>query len=144
MFETVMHEYFFQFLLLIVCAAATAIGFGCRKLYKRHIDSLEKEAVAFSAAAFVEQTFKDLHGIQKLQEALKAAEILLASKGIRFSAAEMKILIEAAVGQFNDAFNREDLNGNHYADSDSAGKSIQNEDEFGAFDFDTEEEPVTI
>lgn len=107
MFKTIMHEYSFQILLLIVCAAATAIGFGCRELYKRHIDSQEKEAVAFSAAAFVEQTFKNLHGVQKLQQALEAAEILLAARGIKFSAAEMKILIEAAVGQFNDAFNRD-------------------------------------
>lgn len=107
MFETIMHEYSFQILLLIVCAVATAIGFDCRELYKRHIDSQEKEAVAFSAAAFVEQVFHNLHGIQKMNKALETAETLLASRGIKFSAAEMMILIEAAVGQFNDAFNRD-------------------------------------
>lgn len=107
MFETMMHEYFFQMLLLIVCAGAAALGYGCRKLYKQHVDSQEKEAVAVSAAAFVEQTFKNLHGREKLMKALETARTLLAERGIRFSAAEMEILIEAAVGQFNDAFNRE-------------------------------------
>ena len=107
MFETMMHEYFFQMLALIVCAAAAALGYGCRKIYKQHVDSQEKEAIAISAAAFVEQTFKNLHGYDKLMKALETARTLLAERGIRFSAAEMKILIEAAVGRFNDAFNRD-------------------------------------
>ena len=106
MFETMMHEYFFQMLLLIVCAAAAALGYECRRIYKKHIDSQEKEAVANSAAAFVEQTFKNLHGYEKLMKALEAARKLLAARGIPFSAEEMKILIEAAVGRFNDAFKR--------------------------------------
>lgn len=107
MFETMMHEYFFQMLVLIACAAAAALGYGCRKIYKKHVDSQEKEAIAISAAAFVEQTFKNLHGYDKLMKALETARTLLAERGIRFSAAEMEILIEAAVGQFNDAFNRD-------------------------------------
>ena len=107
MFETMMHEYFFQMLVLIVCAAAAALGYGCRKIYKQHVNSQEKEAIAISAAASVEQTFKNLHGREKLRKALETARTLLAERGIRFSAAEMEILIEAAVGQFNDAFNRE-------------------------------------
>lgn len=141
MFETIMHEYFFQILLLIVCAAAAAIGFGCRKLYKRHIDSQEKEAVAFSAAAFVEQVFHNLHGVQKMNKALETAETLLASRGIKFSAAEMKILIEAAVGQFNDAFNRDEV----YADS---RKTLETGDEDAGEDVpadcDAEGEPIYI
>lgn len=107
MFETMMHEYAFQLLFLIVCAIAAAFGYGCRKIYKRHINSQEKEAVAFSAAAFVEQTFKNLHGYDKLMKAMETARVLLEKRGIKFSADEMKILIVAAVGQFNDAFNRD-------------------------------------
>lgn len=107
MFETMMHEYFFQMLALIVCAGTAALGYGCRKLYKQHVDSQEKEAVAVSAAAFVEQTFRNLHGYDKLMKAMDTARVLLAKRGIKFSAEEMKILIVAAVGQFNDAFNRD-------------------------------------
>lgn len=107
MFETMMHEYAFKLLLLMVCAIAAAVGLGCREIYKRHVDSEEKEAIASAAAAFVEQTFKNLHGYDKLMQALDAARVLLAERGIKFSAEEMKILIVAAVGQFNDAFNRD-------------------------------------
>lgn len=110
MFETMMHEYAFKLLFLMVCAIAAAVGFGCRKIYKRHVDSEEKEAIASAAAAFVEQAFKNLHGYDKLMQALDAARVLLAERGIKFSAEEMKILIEAAVGQFNDVFNRDAFN----------------------------------
>lgn len=60
----------------------------------------------FSAAAFVEQAFRQLHGYEKLEKALETASVLLEKRGIPFSTEEMKILIESAVGQFNDAFFR--------------------------------------
>lgn len=135
MFETMMHEYAFEMLVLLVCAIAAAFGYGCRKIYKQHINSQEKEAVAFSAAAFVEQTFKNLHGYDKLMKAMETARVLLAKRGIKFSAEEMKILIVAAVGQFNDAFNR---------DLDEGGSRTMetgNEDE-PASDDEVEDDPI--
>ena len=51
-----------------------------------------------------EQIWKDIHGAEKLQKAMETAEILLKKKGIDFDAEEMKILIEAAVAEFNGAF----------------------------------------
>jgi hypothetical protein len=55
----------------------------------------------------VEQVWKDIHGEEKLQRALEAAEILLRKKGIPFDADEMMILIEAAVAEFNGVFHKE-------------------------------------
>ena len=82
MFETMMHEYFFQMLVLIVCAAAAALGYGCRKLYKQHVDSQEKEAIAISAAAFVEQTFRNLHGYDKLMKENPGKAMTIAVNGM--------------------------------------------------------------
>lgn len=52
----------------------------------------------------VEQIYKDLHGEEKLNKALEAAAEMLAEKGITLSAFEMRMMIEAAVGEFNGVF----------------------------------------
>lgn len=122
MFQIFMKEYGFKLLLLIVCAVAGMLGYGCKKIYQRHVDSEEKEAVANYAALFTEQVFKELHGHEKLTEALGIAREMLAKRGIRFDEEEMKILMEAAVGNFNDAFNGTALN-TAGDQADEAGKT---------------------
>ena len=47
-----------------------------------------------------------LHGADRLTKALETAESLLKKKGIDFDAEEMRILIEAALAEFNDAFKK--------------------------------------
>jgi len=64
----------------------------------------------------VEQTWKTLHGPEKMKEALKTAEALLKKKGIDFDAEEMEVLIEAAVAEFNDVF-RKPINDEGTADA---------------------------
>ena len=54
----------------------------------------------------LEQAWKTLHGADKLQKALDTAQVLLAKKGIHFDAVEMKVYIEAAVAEFNEAFKK--------------------------------------
>lgn len=107
--ETILNNFTFRLLLLLVITAAAIVGTQAKVLYKKHVNSEEKEAAAHSAAMFVEQVYKDLHGAEKLEKALDAASELLKKRGIRFDREEMKILIEAAVGSFNDAFNRDFL-----------------------------------
>ena len=63
------------------------------------------EILARNAVMFVEQTYKDLHGDDKLNEALKALSLMLARWKIKISAEEMKVMLEAAVGKFNQVFN---------------------------------------
>lgn len=135
MFETMMHDYAFRIILLIVCALATWIGLTTRKLYKTHVDNEEKEAVATAAALFVEQVFRELHGRDKLDAALDTARTLLEARGIRFSTEEMEILIQAAVGQFNDAFNSEKQN-------EGAGKTLETGEEEDSMIDDLLEDPT--
>lgn len=54
----------------------------------------------------VEQMYKECHGQEKLDLALQGASEMLASKGIEISEFELKYLIESAVGEFNDVFNK--------------------------------------
>ena len=73
---------------------------------KRILDTPLKVQLAKIAVQFVEQTCKHLHGAEKLNAALETLAELLAQKKINATAAEMKILIEAAVAEFNKVFEK--------------------------------------
>ena len=51
-----------------------------------------------------EQLYKDLHGEEKYSKAVEAATQILLDKGIQISELEIKMLIEAAVSEFNNTF----------------------------------------
>lgn len=82
------------------------IGIAIKNLCTKYINDKTKKAVAKSAVQFVEQVYKELHGDDKLNEALKATEEMLAEKGIAISALELRVLVEAAVAEFNKAFEK--------------------------------------
>ena len=62
--------------------------------------------VAMVVVQFVEQAYKDLHGEEKLSAALATLSELLAEKKIYATETEMKVLIEAAVAEFNEVFRK--------------------------------------
>lgn len=90
----------------ILTAIAGYLGIVVKNLYTKYINDKTKKDVAETCVKAVEQLYKDLHGEEKLQKALEAASEMLAIKGISISEVEMRLLIEAAVAEFNDAFNR--------------------------------------
>ena len=59
-----------------------------------------------TAVRFVEQCWNTLHGADKLAKALETDEILLKKKGIDFDSEEMMYIIEAAVAEMNEVFNK--------------------------------------
>ena len=52
----------------------------------------------------VEQIYKDLNGPEKFEMALQSMTDILNEKGITITALEARMLIEAAVGEFNNVF----------------------------------------
>lgn len=91
----------------ILTAIAGYIGIVVKNLYQKYINDKTKQDVAKTVVQAVEQMYKDLHGDEKLQKALEAASDMLMTKGISISDIELRMLIEAAVAEFNDAFNSE-------------------------------------
>lgn len=106
MLEYFISNYGFAIFGLILCAIAGCLGHGAKRIYTRYVNDETKAAIAKTAAAFVEQVWKNIHGPEKLQKALETAEALLKKKGIDFDAEEMEVLIEAAVAEFNEAFKK--------------------------------------
>lgn len=90
----------------ILCAIFGTLGHAAKRLYTSYINTKEKQSVARTVAAFVQQAWKDIHGTEKMGKALDTAAQLLKNKGIDYDAAEMRILIEAAVAEFNGAFRK--------------------------------------
>ena len=104
MFAEFINEYGLQLIYAVITAIAGYIGIVVKNLVTKYINDKTKRAVAKSAVKFVEQVYKDIHGEEKLREALKAASDMLAEKGIAITDLELRVLVEAAVLEFNKAF----------------------------------------
>ncbi len=100
--------YFNQMLLLVFLALAAWLGVQAKKLYTKYINTAIKQNVCRTAVRFVEQVFTDIHGAEKLKQAMIKASELLANYGIQISDEELIAMLEAAVNEFSDNFNKKD------------------------------------
>ena len=107
MLDYIMWSYGSQIAVLAVTVVFGCLGWAAKQIYKNFVTDKQKEAIAKTAARCVEQVWKTIHGTEKMAMALEYAETLLAKKGIKFDSEEMSILIEAAVSEFNKAFEKE-------------------------------------
>lgn len=106
MFAEFINEYGLQLIYSIIVAIAGYIGIVVKNLMTKYLNDKTKLTVARTAVQYVEQVYKDLHGEEKLNQALVAASEMLAEKGITVTELEMRVLIEAAVAEFNKAFDK--------------------------------------
>lgn len=104
-------QYATQILYTVLVAVAGLIGAAAKSIYKKHINDKTKQAVVKTCVQAVEQLYKDLHGEKKYAEVVKSATEMLEQKGIAITELELKMLIEAAVGEFNEVFKSTDEEG---------------------------------
>ena len=107
MFAEFINTYGLELMYALLTALAGYLGIVIKNLYTKHINDKTKEAVAKTVVKGVEQIYKDLHGEEKLDVALSAASTMLTEKGIHVTELELRMLIEAALAEFNKAFNKE-------------------------------------
>lgn len=100
-------EYGTTILYAILTAIGGYLGIWAKKLYTKYVNDKTKQAVAKTVVQAVEQLYKDLRGEEKLEKALEAASDMLTERGIMVTDLELRILIEAAVGEFNKAFEKD-------------------------------------
>lgn len=108
MFAEFINTYGMQLMYAVITAIAGYLGIVFKNLAKKFFNDKTKKEVAKNAVQFVEQVFKNLHGEEKLFEAMKAASEMLAEKGITITELELRVLVEAAVAEFNKAFEKTD------------------------------------
>lgn len=119
MWEYFMYTYGNQFVLFCIAAIFGCLGFMAKRVLEKLLEDKTVAAVASTAVQYVEQAYKDLHGEEKLAQALQAAETLLAEKGIQLTTEQLTVYIEAALAGFNKAFEKSKAN----LDSDSTGNA---------------------
>jgi hypothetical protein len=106
MFAEFINEYGLQLIYAVITAIAGYIGIVVKNLVTKYLNDKTKLTVAKTAVQYVEQVYRDLHGEEKLNEALVAASEMLMQKGITVTDLELRVLIEAAVAEFNEAFKK--------------------------------------
>jgi hypothetical protein len=106
MFAEFMNTYGLQIVYMLVTAIAGAIGIMIKNIYTKYVNNQTKKDVVRTVVLGVEQIYKDLHGPDKLAQALTAAAAMLIEKGINVTDLELRMMIEATVAEFNDAFHK--------------------------------------
>ena len=101
----IVNTYGLEIIGTILLALAGALGLAAKALATKYINTKIKRDVARTVVQGVEQLHKDLHGPAKLAKALEAAASMLTAQGITVTDLELRMLLEAAVGEFNDVFN---------------------------------------
>ena len=104
-FTQFINEYGTTILYTILTALAGYIGIWVKSLYTKYINDKTKQDVVKTCVSAVEQLYKDLHGEEKYNKVVESASEMLMEKGITITDLELKMLIEAAVGEFNEVFN---------------------------------------
>jgi len=99
-------EYGTQILYAFLVAVFGYLGVQAKAMVDKYLNDKTKKDVAKTVVKAVEQIYKDLHGEEKLNKALESASEMLAEKGIMVTDLEMRMLIEAAVSEFNKAFEK--------------------------------------
>jgi hypothetical protein len=91
---------------MIITGVFAYLGVKAKAIADKYLNDKTKKDVAKTVVQAVEQVYKDLHGDEKLTKALESASEMLAEKGIMVTELEMRMLIEAAVAEFNKAFEK--------------------------------------
>lgn len=104
LFNQFMSQWGIEIIGTLLLAVAGTLGLIFKNLATKYLDDKTKQSIAKFVVQGVEQVYKDLHGEEKLNQALSMFSELLAEKGITCSDLEMKLLLEAAVGEFNRVF----------------------------------------
>ena len=103
----------------IITAIAGYIGVVLKNLYTKYINDKTKQSVVKTCVQAIEQLYKDLHGEEKLNKVIESATDMLDEKGISITDLELRMLIESAVGEFNDNFNKDTLYNDVVEENDS-------------------------
>lgn len=103
----------------IITAIAGYIGVVLKNLYTKYINDKTKQSVVKTCVQAIEQLYKDLHGEEKLNKVIESATDMLTEKGISITDLELRMLIESAVGEFNDNFNKDALSNDVVEKNDS-------------------------
>ena len=89
---------------LSVIAESAGLGNITKSSLENNLSRFKKEVKSFREKNKI--SYQDLHGEEKLEKALVSASEMLGEKGVAISDLELRMLVEAALAEFNDAFSK--------------------------------------
>ena len=95
-----------ELLLTVITGIFAFLGTALKKVVEDYVKDQKKKEIIKNAVKSVEQVYKNLHGTDKLEKAMENASKMLSQKGIDITELELITLIESAVCEFNEAFNK--------------------------------------
>ena len=104
LFLQFVNEYGTTILYTVLTAVFGYLGIVAKKYFDKWFEAKEKKEIAVEVVKFTEQVYKTLRGEEKLNKAMEAMSQMLAEKGVYITELEMRVLIEAAIAEFNKAF----------------------------------------
>lgn len=104
MFNQFISEYGTTILYTILTAIAGYVGIWVKSLYTKYVNDKTKQDVVKTCVSAVEQLYKDLRGEDKYNKVVESVSEMLSEKGITITELELKMLVEATVGEFNKVF----------------------------------------
>lgn len=116
-FTEFINAYGMEILYAIITAIAGYIGIVVKNLYQKYVNDSTKKAVVKTCVQAVEQIYTDLHGQDKYNKVVESASEMLCEKGITITDIELKMLIEAAVGEFNKVFENKSVTATETAET---------------------------
>lgn len=109
LFMDFINQYGVAILYALLTALAGLLARGVKKVYEKYVNDATKRKVAKTVVLAIEQIYKDLNGPEKFDLALQSMTDILGEKGIHITVLEARMLIEAAVGEFNNVFHSDVL-----------------------------------
>lgn len=103
-FSEFIQQYGTTILYAVLTAIAGYVGIVIKNLYEKFINDRTKKTIVKTCVQAVEQLYKELHGEEKYDKVVEAVTEMFNERGITITEIEMKMLIEAAVGEFNKVF----------------------------------------
>lgn len=100
----IINTYGLEIIGTILTALAGVLGMVVTKLATKYVNTKVKHDIAYTVVQGVEQLYNHLDGPAKLAKALEAAAAMLQQNGITVTDLELRMLLEAAVGEFNEVF----------------------------------------
>ena len=85
------------------------LGTKIKNTYEQSFNTHTAQAVVDDVVRFVQQVYADLDGQEKLKKAIEQASIILESKGIKITEAEINMLIESAVFGLKQGITQQEL-----------------------------------
>lgn len=104
MFNEFISTYGMEMLYALITAIAGYVALAVKNLVTKYINDKTKKDVARTVVQAVEQIYKDLDGAERLKKAIASASEMLTEKGIVITEIELRMLLESAVGEFNEVF----------------------------------------